>query len=116
MTVFDFYGTNTHTAEELADLLAERLDVTFVERESDYRGVYFLATLADTTRLQVQPNAIPGDDGEDDLYEDDHPDVSVLLLITSPATAEPLDDELSAVGGLTPIRSARSRAAADHRS
>ncbi|MFE3645577.1 hypothetical protein ACFXOM_32160 [Streptomyces sp. NPDC059169] len=82
--------------------------MTFTERESDYLGVSFLATLADTTRLQVQPNDIPGDDGEDDLYDDEHPDVSVLLLITSPAAAEPLNIELSTVGGLTRLRPTRS--------
>ncbi|MFE3329228.1 hypothetical protein, partial [Streptomyces sp. NPDC059176] len=98
----------TPPAKELAGLLADRLDVTFTERESDYLGVSFLATLADTTRLQVQPNDIPGDDGEDDLYDDEHPDVSVLLLITSPAAAEPLNIELSTVGGLTRLRPTRS--------
>ncbi|WP_328865092.1 hypothetical protein [Streptomyces sp. NBC_00304] len=108
MTVSDTYGTNSYTAKELAGLLTDRLDVTFTERESDYLGVYFLATLADTTRVQVQPNAIPGDDGEDDLYDDEHPDVSVLLLITSPTAAKPLNDELSALGGLTRLRSTRS--------
>ncbi|MFF9733809.1 hypothetical protein ACF1GX_30840 [Streptomyces albidoflavus] len=108
MTVSDTYGTNSYTAKELAGLLADRLDVTFTERESDYLGVYFLATLADTTRLQIQPNAIPGDNGEDDLYDDEYPDMSALLLITSPAAAEPLSDELSAVGELTKIRSTRS--------
>lgn len=108
MTVSGTYGTNSYTAEELASLLADRLDVTFTARESGYLGVYFLATLADTARLQIQPNAIPGDDGEDDLYDDEHPDVSVLLLITSPAAVEPLSDELSAVGELTRLRSTRS--------
>jgi len=58
MTVSDTYGTNSCTAKELTRLLADRLDVTFTERESDYLGVYFLATLADTTHLQVQPNAV----------------------------------------------------------
>ncbi|MGW1685159.1 hypothetical protein ACWCPO_11460 [Streptomyces albidoflavus] len=82
--------------------------MTCTERESDYLGVYFLATLADTTRLQIQPNAIPGDDGEDDLYDDECPDVSVLLLITSPTAAEPLSDKLSAVGGLIRLRPTRS--------
>ncbi|MEU7213862.1 hypothetical protein AB0B06_36400 [Streptomyces sp. NPDC044989] len=108
MTVSDTYGTNSYTAKELASLLADRFDVTFTDRESDYLGVYFLATLADTTRLQIQLNAIPGDDGEDDLYDDEHRDVSVLLLITSPDAAEPLSDELSAVGELTRLRSTRS--------
>ncbi|MFB7597067.1 hypothetical protein [Streptomyces sp. NPDC056160] len=108
MTAYDTYGTNSYTAKELAGLLTDRLDVAFAGRESDYLGVYFLATLADTTRLQVQSNAIPGDDGEDDLYEDEHPDVSVLLLVTPPAAAGSLNDELSAVGGLTRLRSTRS--------
>lgn len=108
MTVYDTYGTNSYTAKELAGLLADRFDATFAERESDYLGVYFLATLADTTRLQVQPNAIPGDDGEDDLYDSEHPDVSVLLLIASQDAAAPLNDEPSAVGGLTRLRSTRS--------
>ncbi|MFB7367012.1 hypothetical protein [Streptomyces hydrogenans] len=107
MTAYDTYGTNSNTAKELAGLLADRLGVAFTERESHYLGVYFLATLADTTRLRVQPNAIPGDDGEDDLYDEEHPDVSVLLLVTSPA-AGPLNDELSAAGGLTRLRSTRS--------
>lgn len=90
------------------DLLASRLTVTFTERDSDYLGIYSLATLADTTRIHVQPNAIPGDDGEDDLYEDEYPEVSVLLLGTSPDSTEPLNRELSAVEGLTRLRSSRS--------
>ncbi|MFF3950596.1 hypothetical protein ACFYYN_38190 [Streptomyces sp. NPDC001902] len=105
------YGTNSYTARELSGLLVDRLGTTFTERESDYLGVYFLATLAtlaDTTRLQVQPNAIPGDDGADDLYADEYPDVSVLLLVTSSAADEALSDELSAIEGLTQLRSPRS--------
>ncbi|WP_435642561.1 hypothetical protein ACR9VJ_04005 [Streptomyces sp. H49] len=80
MTAFDTYGTNAYTAQELSDLLAGRLTVAFTEHDSDYLGIYFLATLADTTRIHVQPNAIPGDDGEDDLYEDEYPEMSVVLL------------------------------------
>ncbi|MFJ2566517.1 hypothetical protein ACIO02_26890 [Streptomyces sp. NPDC087568] len=109
MTSFDTYGTNTYTAQELSDLLADRLAVGFTERESDYLGSYFLAVLADTTRLHVQPNAIPGDDGQDDLYEDEYTDVTVLLLITSPVAAEPtLHAELGAIAGLTRLRSSRN--------
>ncbi|GAA3092179.1 hypothetical protein GCM10017562_74250 [Streptomyces roseofulvus] len=107
MTVTDTYGTHAHTAQHLADLLAELLPVTFAERDSDYFGVYFLATLADTTRIRVQSNTVPGDDGEDDLLEDDHPDVSVLLIVTAPAEAQLLRTELAAVDGLTRLRSSR---------
>ncbi|WP_240203202.1 hypothetical protein [Streptomyces actuosus] len=82
--------------------------MAFTERESDYLGVYFLATLADTTRIHVQPNSIPGDDGEDDLYKGEYPEVPVLLLVTSPGSTEPLNRALSAVEGLTQLRSSRS--------
>ncbi|MEU3787829.1 hypothetical protein [Streptomyces sp900129855] len=109
MTSLDTYGTKTCTAQELSDLLADRLTVSFTERESNYLGSYFLAVLADTTRLHVQPNAIPGDDGQDDLYEDEYTDVTVLLLITSQVTAEPtLHAELAAIEGLTQLRSSRN--------
>ncbi|MEU3396520.1 hypothetical protein [Streptomyces filamentosus] len=108
MTVTATYGTNTCTAQQLADLLAERLPATFAERESDYFGAYFLATLANATRIKVQPNAVPGDDGEGDLLEDDHPEASVLLIVTAPAEAQLLDTELAAVSGLTQLRSPRN--------
>jgi hypothetical protein len=72
MNVFDTYGTNAYTTQELSDLLADRLGVAFTERDSSYLGNYFLATFADITRIQVQPNSIPGDDGEDDLYGTAH--------------------------------------------
>lgn len=54
-----------------------RLGVAFTERDGTCPGVCLLPTPADTTRIQVRPNAIPGDDGGDgdngdngDLYED----------------------------------------------
>ncbi|MEV3886629.1 hypothetical protein AB0K38_11145, partial [Streptomyces griseoincarnatus] len=51
---------------------------------------------------------VPGDDGEDDLLEDDHPDMSVLLIVTAPAEAQLLSTELAAVDGLTRLRTSRS--------
>ncbi|MFI5621800.1 hypothetical protein [Streptomyces sp. NPDC051567] len=107
MTVFDTYGTNACTARELAGHLADRLGTAFTERESSYLGVYFLATLADTTRVQVQPNTIPGDEGEDDLYQDEHPGMSVLLLVTAPDTGRSHESDLSAIEGLTRLKSTR---------
>lgn len=38
-------------------------------------------------RIEIQPNAIPGDDGQDDLHTPEHPAVRVLLL-TNTAAAE----------------------------
>ncbi|WP_369263506.1 hypothetical protein [Streptomyces sp. R35] len=74
MTDYDTYGTSTHTASELVHLVTGRLDVVFTERESDYRGVYHLAQ-GTYGRIEIQPNAIPGDDGQDDLYTPQHPAV-----------------------------------------
>jgi len=34
-----------------------------------------------TYHLEVQPNVIPGDEGHDDLYDPDHPKVSVATFI-----------------------------------
>ena len=107
MTIFDTYGTSTHTARQLSGLLADNLGVDFTERESSYLGCYFLATLADATRIQIQPNAIPGDDGEDDLYMDEHPDVTVLLLVTAPDSARPHEPDLSVIEGVIRLRSTR---------
>ncbi|MFF0752951.1 hypothetical protein [Streptomyces sp. NPDC004267] len=105
MTILDTYGTNSCSAKELSDLLADRLALTFAERESDYRGIYYLATLADGTRFQVLPNSVPGDGGEEELYDDEYPDVSVLVLVTSPADTQVLGDELMAIEGLSRLAS-----------
>jgi len=52
---------------ELAQLVADQLGLTFVEHHSYYRGLYFVAD-AQPYRIEIQPNAIPGDHGQDDLY------------------------------------------------
>ncbi|MGW8989883.1 hypothetical protein ACWGRF_08150 [Streptomyces zhihengii] len=101
MATFDIYGTTSCSVEELSAVLADRLAVTFTERESDY----LVAALADGTRLKIQPNTIPGDDGADDLYEIEHPDVPVLVLVTSPAETGPLSEKVLAAAGLTLLRS-----------
>jgi hypothetical protein len=43
MPDYGTYGTNVHTTSELVRLVADLLDVTFIKRESDYRGAYALA-------------------------------------------------------------------------
>ena len=58
MTVHDTYGSSVHTAAELPGIVAERLGLTFAERESDYLGVYYHADAAPYL-IEVQPNAIP---------------------------------------------------------
>jgi hypothetical protein len=98
MTVHDTYGT-THTPAELARIVADRLGLTFAERESDFLGIYYRAD-APPYRISVQPNAIPGDDGQDDLYEPDHPQAQTLLLVSGPHRAPALDARLNAIDAL----------------
>ncbi|SEE35259.1 hypothetical protein SAMN05216532_7879 [Streptomyces sp. 2231.1] len=106
MTAFDTYGTSVHTARQLADLVTDRLGAAFVERDSDYLGVYLLATLSNATRIQIQPNAVPGDDG--DLYDERHPDLPVLLLIAAPSPDPALHDRLAGIEGLARLTPTRS--------
>ena len=78
---------------------ADRLTVGFMERESDYRGIYLVAP--SPHRLEVQPNAIPGDDDQDDVYDHEHPEMQTLLLVTGPDQDNELNTHLDSVGGLT---------------
>lgn len=100
MTDHHTYGTGTHTAGELVRLVSDRLGLVFTERDSDYRGVYHLAGIPNA-RIEIQPNPIPGDDGEDDLYTPEHPAAQVLLLTTTPTPDPGLRTRLDSIEGLT---------------
>ncbi|MFF8315175.1 hypothetical protein [Streptomyces lydicus] len=100
MTDYDVYGTRTHTASELARLLAGHLGLPFTERDSYYRGVYHVADGVHG-RIEVQPNALPGDAGQDDLWWPEHPTVQVLLEITTPHPDPTLHRRLGSLTGLT---------------
>jgi hypothetical protein len=99
MTVYDTYGTSTHTVAELAQLVADRLGLSFVEHDSYYRGIYFRADIP-PYRIEVQPNAIPGDDGQDDLYDSKHPETQTLLLVTGPDRDSALNADLNSIDTL----------------
>jgi hypothetical protein len=99
MTVSNTYGTPAHTADELARIIADQLGLTFAEHDSYYRGSYFLAD-APPYRIEIQPNAIPGDDGHEDLYDPEHPEARTLLLVTGPQRATSLDASLDSVDAL----------------
>lgn len=99
MTIHDTYGTGAHTAAELARIVADRLGLTFAEHDSYYRGSYY-STEAPPYLIEVQPNAIPGDDGQDDLYDPEHPQSQTLLLVTGPHRAPILDARLNAINAL----------------
>ncbi|MFF2812514.1 hypothetical protein ACFVT2_36150 [Streptomyces sp. NPDC058000] len=97
------YGTSTHTASELVRLVSARLGLNFTERDSNYRGTYHLASSPEV-RIEIQPNLIPGDDGEDDLYAPEHPAAHVLLFTTTPAPAPALQARLSSIDGLLHLK------------
>ncbi|MGW6894068.1 hypothetical protein [Streptomyces chartreusis] len=99
MTDHHIYGTSTHTADELVRLVSDHLGLVFTERDSDYRGVYHLAS-SSNGRIEIQPNPIPGDDGEDDLYAPEHLAAQVLLLTTTPTPAPALHARLGSLEGL----------------
>ncbi|MFI0711212.1 hypothetical protein ACH4SK_11240 [Streptomyces inhibens] len=99
MTDRHTYGTSTHSAKALARLIADGLGLLFSERESDYRGVYYRAD-GPGTRIEVQPNPLPGDDGEDDLYDPEHPAIQVLLLTATPTPDAALQARLGSIEGL----------------
>lgn len=99
MTDHRTYGTSTHTADELARLVSDRLGLVFTERDSDYRGVYHLAS-SPNGRIEIQPNPMPGDDGEDDLYAPEHSSAQVLLLTTTPSPDPALHARLGSLEGL----------------
>ncbi|WP_055594258.1 hypothetical protein [Streptomyces hirsutus] len=100
MTDHHTYGTSAHTAGELVRLVSDRLGLVFTERDSDHRGVYHLAGIPNG-RIEIQPNPIPGDDNEDDLYAPEHPAAQVLLLTTTPALDPALQVRLDSIEGLT---------------
>ncbi|MFF1733025.1 hypothetical protein [Streptomyces sp. NPDC058247] len=103
MTDYDTYGTSSHTASELVRLVGGRLGLAFTEHDSYFRGIYHRADSPDG-QIEIQPNPIPGDDGEDDLYATEHPTVQVLLLTTSPAPIPALRAQLNAVEGLAHLK------------
>ncbi|MGW7642151.1 hypothetical protein [Streptomyces decoyicus] len=99
MTDHHTYGTSTHTADELVRLVSDCLGLVFTERDSDYRGAYHLASIPNG-RTEIQPNPIPGDDDEDDLYAPEHPAVQVLLFTTTSTPDPALQARLGSIEGL----------------
>ncbi|MFD7170145.1 hypothetical protein [Streptomyces violascens] len=103
MTDYDTYGTSSHTASELVHLLGGRLGLVFTEHDSYFRGIYHRADSL-FGQIEIQPNPIPGGDGEGDLYTAEHPTVQVLLLTTTPASSPALRAQLDSVEGLVHLK------------
>ncbi|MEU6913304.1 hypothetical protein [Streptomyces olindensis] len=93
------HGTDAYSADELVSLLGDRLGLVFTERDSHFLGVYHVAAIPGG-RVTVQPNAIPGDDGEDDLYAEEHPPDWLLLLTTTSVEDAELPARLDSIEGI----------------
>ncbi|MEU0558235.1 hypothetical protein [Dactylosporangium sp. NPDC006015] len=102
MNIYDIYGANACSAAELARIVADRLGLTFAGHESDYRGICYSAE-APPCQIEVQPNAIPGDDGQNDLYAPDHPCMRTRLLVTGSQRSPGYDARLNALDALQPL-------------
>lgn len=97
------HHSSSHTASELVRLASSCLGLAFTECDSYYRGTCHRADSPDS-EIEIQPNPIPGDDGEDDLYATEHPTVQVLLLTTTPAPNPALRAQLAAIEGLAHLQ------------
>lgn len=102
MADYRSYGTSTHSADALVRLVGDRLGTVFAAHESYFRGVYYLAK-GPERRIEIQPNAIPGDDGGDDLYDEERPEVQVLVLTRTPAPDPILERLLASIDGLVEL-------------
>ncbi|MFF4521380.1 hypothetical protein [Streptomyces bluensis] len=60
MTEYDAYGTNAHTTSEVIRLVTDLLEVTFTERESDYRVLLLTATPSPDPALHRLLSSIEG--------------------------------------------------------
>ncbi|MCB5168344.1 hypothetical protein LG634_26410 [Streptomyces bambusae] len=100
MTYYDTFGSTRHAAGELALLVGGRLGLDFEARESDFRGTYWRVVLPDG-HIEVQPQAIPGDDGRDDLYDAGLPALLTLVLVMTEASDAGLREALGGIAGLS---------------
>lgn len=102
MKTFDLYGARELTIDELCAAVAGALGVSFVEHDSSFRGRYFLAD--GEPRLEVQPNQVPGDDGELDAMESEFVAYPTLLYVYGSDRPDEVRDRLAAVAGLAFLR------------
>lgn len=72
------FGVRTACIDEVVQSVASRLGCTFQERESDYLGTYWLATIDEIkVRIVSQP------DPEGDPLEDDYDEYGTLVYVDS---------------------------------
>jgi hypothetical protein len=97
--IHEVYGSTQLDATGLAAQLAVALDVEFVEHDSYYRGRYLSAEVGDGATVEVQPNAVPGDDGEES-YDPSLARYPTLILVRT-SRPEDIRQRLCDVPGVT---------------
>jgi hypothetical protein len=102
MKTFDLYGSPNLTADELCAAVGTVLAASFVEHDSSFRGRYFLAD--GVPRLEVQPNQVPGDDGELEPMEPEFVDYPMLLYVQGSDYPDEIRDRLAGIAGLAFLR------------
>jgi hypothetical protein len=102
MTTFDLYGSPNLTADELCAAVGAALGVSFVEHDSSFRGRYLLAD--GRPRLEVQPNRVPGDDGQLEPMESEFVDYPALLYVHGSDRPDEIRDLLAGIAGLAFLR------------
>ncbi|MGE5829925.1 MAG: hypothetical protein ACM30G_16415 [Micromonosporaceae bacterium] len=102
MKTFDLYGSPDLDAEELSAVVSTALGADFIEHDSSFRGRYFLADGA--PRLEVQPNQVPGDDGEFEAMESEFAEFRTLLYVYGTDRPDEVRDRLAGITGLAFLR------------
>lgn len=100
---YDLYGTS-FSPEQLRDQLSELLGVEFTAHDSSYKGEYFWAGDLRGEQFEIQPNQIPGDDGEWDLMEEDFAEYQVLLYVNRTERPDEVRELLRTVPELAHLR------------
>jgi hypothetical protein len=106
MKTFDLYGAPELTADEVCAAVGAALGVSFVEHDSSFRGRYFRAD--GVPRLEVQPNQVPGDDGEFEAMEPEFVEYPTLLYVYGSDRPDEVRDQLAGITGLAFLRRVRS--------
>jgi hypothetical protein len=84
-------------ATDPARIVADHLGLTFAATVTTAAAT---SALTQPYELEVQPNAIPGDDDERDLYDPDRPEAGTLLLVAGPHRVTTLDTALISIDAL----------------
>jgi hypothetical protein len=99
---YDLYGTSSLTTVQLRDRLAALLDISFQERESSYRGIYYKAGDLGGEHLVILDNV---HEDPDEVPVLEFAAVPVILEVNATQRPDELRELLADVAGLALLRS-----------